>query len=133
MQKHISEGVTFEAFIDPATGLAAAGAVDTREGEAVFRRSKVDAKTFLRLVDDHLREYVAQVLFDLKAKDRCERELDRRVEVACKNAQGSIEKLLADEIERQVRARVQAYVATMPIRFRLCDGKEAKDGEALPE
>lgn len=133
MSKSTDQGITFDVYADPGTGFVSANAVDTNEGQEVFRRGKIDAKTFLRAVDEHLRQYVNQVLNDQDANERIRRELERRVEVACKGVQGAIDKMVADEIERQVRARVQAYVATMPISFRLCEGKGANGGEALPE
>lgn len=131
MNKPTDTGITFDVYANPSTGFVSANAVDDNEGKGVFLSKKIDAKTFLRIVDDHLRQYVEQVLNDQHATERINRELERRIEVACKGVQGVIDKNVADEIERQVRARVQAYVATMPISFRLCEGKEAKDGEVV--
>lgn len=96
--------------------------------EAVFKSTTLTAKDFQAKIDEFIRDLVRIRLTEMGAAERAERELGRRIEVACKGVQGAIDKMVADEIERQVRARVQAYVATMPICFRLCDEKEAKDG-----
>ena len=125
MEKNTEQGVTFETCFDPVLQKRWVNAVDNEEGESVYRRTKIDAKTFLRLIDDHIRIHAVRTLEEHGASKRVERELERRIEVACKGVQGAIDKMVADEIERQVRARVQAYVATMPICFRLCDEKES--------
>ena len=115
---------------DPSDPTRKAQLVEDEGAEAAFNCTTLSVKDFHAKIDEFLRDLVRARLKAMGADERVEREIGRRVEVACKGVQGAIDKMVADEIERQVRARVQAYVATMPICFRLCDEKEAKDGQS---
>jgi hypothetical protein len=98
-------------------------------------RHTMDFKTFSQKIDEFLRELVASTINASDAQNRVSREIERRVEVACKASQGLLERLVTSEIERQVRCKVAEAVSaiSLNISVRGTHGKEAKDGQALSE
>ena len=82
------------------------------EGMERMIHSKVmDYKTFSDKCDEVVRELVVVMLEKSNALARVEREIERRVEIACKASQGSIDLLVSAEIERQVKAAAVMLVA----------------------
>jgi len=123
-------GAELTFMVDPADPVDSVKAVDNDDFKRAVRSKVIDYKVFSEKVDQFIRELVVCQLETCSASSRIEREIERRVEVACKGSQGAIDRLVAVEIDRQVRAAVAEAVSrlTLDINVNGSTGKEAKDG-----
>jgi DNA integrity scanning protein DisA with diadenylate cyclase activity len=116
MRHQSSEGITFE--IHPLADGETHSAIilDTREGQIAFKKIKFDIPSIQRMVDQEMRRCVLELLGEMMFEERIKKELDRRIEIACKAMEGSISGALAIELQSRIKARAIQMVTELPVK-----------------
>tara|TARA_R110000868_G_scaffold276261_1_gene535930 strand:- start:404 stop:847 length:444 start_codon:yes stop_codon:yes gene_type:complete len=118
--------ITFQQ--DPSDAFEPVKIVNDEGMKRMIHSKVMDYKTFSDKCDDVLRELVLSMLEMSDATARVEREIQRRVEVACKASQGSIDLLVKAEIERQVKAAAVMLVAEVTFDISI-NGRGRREAE----
>ncbi len=108
----MKDGITFEI-----TGQDVAVLEDTTANELTNNkhRVKLDIAVYKRLMEQALREQAEFFIAQENYNDKIKTSVERMIEIAAKSTHGRIDKLIADEVERQVKERVFALVQGLPI------------------
>lgn len=116
MRHQSSEGITFEIHPLPDGETHSAIILDTREGQIAFKKIKYDIPSVQKMVDQEMRKSVLELLGEMMFEERIKKELDRRIEIACKAMEGSISGALAIELQSLIKARAIQMVTELPVK-----------------
>jgi len=119
MRHQSTEGITFEIYPLADGETHSAIILDTREGQIAFKKIKYDIPSVQRMVDQEMRKSVSELLAEMMFEERIKKELDRRIEIACKAMEGSISGALAIELQSRIKARAIQMVTELPLKVNI--------------